>query len=116
MRQPECRLSRSPGARRGQETFPIVHLTQEVLESKNRCQCHHDKLGIHNGYLRTLCLFLGAFQECNVLRDSIRLLVVGLHARSESEHVDGMETSAVFIQVSHEFQGSELCVEGVGVL
>ena len=43
------------------------------------------------------------------------MLVVCLHSGSELNHVNGVETPAVGVEVSHDLQCRDLRVEGVGV-
>ena len=43
------------------------------------------------------------------------MLVVCLHPGLERNHVNGMESTAVGVKVSHDLQSNDLCVEGVGI-
>ncbi len=49
------------------------------------------------------------------LGDAICLHVVLHHIRVKQDHVKGMEPSAVGVKEGHDVNGSDLCVEGVGV-
>ncbi len=50
------------------------------------------------------------------MRDAICLNVVLHHVQAEGDHVDGMQSPTVGIEVGHDFEGHDLRIEHLGVL
>jgi hypothetical protein len=88
----------------------------EVLGCKDSHQCHHDKFNAGNRHVSPLSLFLSILHHDNELEDAIRLHVVLHHIRMQRDHVEGMKPSTIGIKEGHDVDGSDLCVEGVGVI
>jgi hypothetical protein len=102
----ESHLPGLPRARHGREAFPIVNLTWEVLCCQDSRQCHHDKFDVGNRHA-------GPFSM--MLVDTIRLHIVLHHVHAKQDHVEGMKPSTVGVKKGHDFDGRDLCVEGVGI-
>ncbi len=112
----EGNLPGSPRAINGQEALPIIHLLREVLGSKDGGQGHHHQFNISDGHASLLHFLLGILNHDNELRDAICLNVVLGHVQAEGNHVDGMQPSAVGVEVGHDLKGRDLRVESLGVL
>jgi hypothetical protein len=114
--QTEGNLPDSPRAVDGWKALPIIHLLQEVLGSEDSCQGHDHKFDIGDRHASPLHLFLRILHHGNELGDAICLHVVLHHVQAEGDHVDGMQTPAVGIEVDHDFEGRDLCIEHLGIL
>ncbi len=111
----EGNLPGSPCVVNGQEALPIIHLSQEVLGSKDGGQGHHHQLDVSNGHAGPLCFLLGILHHDNELGDAICLNVVLGHVQAEGDHVNGMQPPAVGIEVGHDLQSHDLRAECFGV-
>ena len=91
-----------------------------MLGSKDGSQGNHPQLDISNGHASLLCFLLGILHHDNELGDAICLNVVVLvvlgHVQAEGDHVNGMQPPTVGIELGHDFEGSDLCIESLGVL
>jgi hypothetical protein len=111
----ESHLPSLPHARRNREAFPIANLTWEVLGCQDSHRCHHDKFDVGDRHANPFSLFWGILHHDNELGDTIRLHVVLHHVRAKQDHVKGIKPSTVGVKEGHDFDGRDLCVEGVGI-
>jgi hypothetical protein len=112
----EGELPGSPCAVNGQEALPIIHLSREVWGSEDGGQGHHHQFNVSNGHVGLLCFLLGILHHDDEVGDAICLKVVLGYVPAERYYVNGIQPPAVGIEVSHDLQVRDLCVERFGVL
>jgi len=69
----------SPGTADGQEAFPIIYLTREMLGREDSCRGHHHKFKIGDGHVCPFHLYLRILHHDDELGDAVHLCVILRH-------------------------------------
>ena len=98
------------------EDLPIIHLARKILGREDHRQGQHHEFNIGKGHVCPCCLLLRILHHGNVSGDAVCLHIVLHHVCVEGEHVNRIEPPAVGIKEGHDFDGCDLCIEGLCIL